>query len=368
MEHLAPWFSLKSVPGVGNVLFRRLLERFGTSEAVLAAPLSELGEVEGVGPRVARAIVESGGRLSDTARRSLDRVAELGLSVVTLHDPGYPDLLRHIHDPPPYLYLAGALPKGAPHVAVVGSRTPTPYGIRQARRISAGLAEAGVVVVSGMAAGIDTEAHEGALEGGGPTVAVAGCGLANVYPGSNRRLFGEISQNGAVISEFPVDARPAAPNFPARNRIISGMCAATIVVEAAARSGSLITARLAGEQGRDVMAVPGSVSSDRSAGTNRLIKQGAALVESARDVLEQLSPTWSVEAGARSAGRDTPPPRVEMSPEEAMVRAELTPYPTHIDVLAQRLNMESGRIAGILLQLELKGVAVQMPGKYFTTA
>jgi DNA processing protein len=216
-----------------------------------------------------------------------------------------------------------------------------------------------------MARGIDTAAHEGALAGGGRTVAVTGCGLGLVYPRENAWLFDRIVQSGGALSEFPVLAPPEAHHFPARNRIISGMCQATVVVEAGLKSGALITAKLALDQGRDVFAVPGPARSPQSAGAHGLIRQGAGLVESAEDILEQLSPCWRppLGAGAPERGGGAPP---DLSPEEASLYAELASYPTHIDVLVERLKLAPGKTAGVLLELEIKGLAKQLPGKYFT--
>ncbi|MFZ0611744.1 MAG: DNA-processing protein DprA, partial [Desulfobacterales bacterium] len=249
--------------------------------------------------------------------------------------------------------------------AVVGSRIATSYGLSMAARLGAELAACGVTVVSGMARGIDTAAHEGALQAGGPTVAVLGSGLARVYPVENRRLFQAIVGNGAVVSEFPMLTEPEPYNFPIRNRIISGMSCGTVVVEAARKSGSLITARLAAEQNRDVFAVPGSVQSFKSIGTHTLIKQGAKLVENAQDILEEIASSFFTDlrpAERHPPVEKEPPP---LSPDETAVFTALEPYPVHIDDLGRKLSMAPGKLASILLQLELGGLVDQSPGNFF---
>ena len=350
-------------------MFRRLLERFSHPDKVLSASKGELGEVQGISPRLADAIISH--KMPDHALRDLKALKQSRFQIVTFSDSGYPPLLRHIPDPPPFLYVYGELPEGDSNVAVVGSRTPSYYGFDATFRICRDLAEAGITVVSGMARGIDTRAHQGALEGKGKTIAVMGCGLGTIYPGENKPLFHEIAKNGAVISEFPIAAQPEARYFPVRNRIISGLCAGTVVVEAAQKSGSLITAYLAAEQNRQVFAVPGSVDSAKSMGTHKLLKQGAALVENAQDVLDHLAGTWqeppkqSATAGAGAPGPRAIEPEPELSELEKTVLDGLGPYPVHVDVLTQRLSIPAGELAAALLQLELKGLARQEPGKLF---
>ncbi len=359
-ERLLPWFSLRSVPGIGCHLFKRLLDAFGSPQSVLAASADRLCAVQGLTEKTARALLRH--RTPQSALFALDRALDAGYSVVTLSDPSYPPLLREIPDPPAYLYVAGTLDGIERCVAVVGSRHPTDYGVANTWELSRALAERGFTVVSGMARGIDTAAHEGALDGGGKTVAVLGSGLDRPYPAQNRRLAHRIAGSGAVVSEFPPDAGPDAHHFPVRNRIISGMSFGTVIAEATLRSGSLITARLAADQGREVFAVPGSVQSFKSTGTHTLIKQGAKLVEHAGDVIEELLPML---------GADTVPPAPPKAPGpaltegEAAVCAALGPYPVHIDELARRLSLPAGRLSGLLLALELKGVVRQLPGKQF---
>jgi DNA processing protein len=253
---------------------------------------------------------------------------------------------------------------------VVGSRKATAYGTINAKSLAEELAANGIGVVSGMARGIDTAAHVGALEGGGRTVAVLGSGLECVYPAENLKLFHRIAENGGVISEFPLDAKPEPHHFPQRNRIISGMALGTVVVEAADGSGSLITARLAAEQGREVFAVPGSIHAATAQGTHSLIRQGAKLVENAGDIIEEIAPQFSAPSNRPTAPKsarpchEAPGPGL-LSTEESRLLEAMGPYAVHIDELARRSNLDMGTVSAILLQLELKGAVVQEPGKFF---
>lgn len=365
MRNLLPWFTLKSVKGIGNLLFKRLIDRFETPANVLAASHDQLTAVAGIAPRLAAAIQRA--LPSDAARREIDDAHRRGIDIVPLTAPEYPPLLREIPDPPPFLYVAGRLDASARHIALVGSRSATGYGLATTRRLARDLAAATVTVVSGMARGIDTAAHWGALQGGGRTVAVLGCGLGTLYPPESRKLREAIAAQGAVVSELPISAAPEAHHFPARNRIISGVCLGTVVVEAARKSGSLITARLANEQGRDVFAVPGSVQSFKSAGTHRLIQQGAKLVASAADILEEFPYVFPTAADCGPRAQDANPqrPAAGLSAEEVRIWQALGPYPTHIDDLVRSLALAPGQLAGMLLQLELKGLVRQTPGNRF---
>lgn len=375
------WIALKNVRGIGNRTIKLLAERFGHPRAVAGAGRNDLLAVEGVTPRMADAIraAFAGGDFSRSVKKEFDLSRRKGYRLITQTEEAYPRLLLEIHDPPPYLYVNGQKPVFSPAVAVVGSRHPTAYGTSMAKRLGADLASAGLVVVSGMAAGIDAAAHRGALSAGGTTIAVLGSGLAVIYPPENRSLYHDIAEAGAVVSELPVLEPPRAYHFPARNRIISGMTMGTVVVEAAAKSGSLITARLAAEQGRDVFAVPGSIRSCKSIGTHGLLKQGAMLVEKVDDILEEFSWAGAVGRGrgARSSGpgnaaRMTGGQARDASPELTQAQTDvyylLEPYPVHVDVLAEKGGMEAGRLLMVLSQLELMGLAVQTPGKFFMSS
>ncbi|MFZ5568833.1 MAG: DNA-processing protein DprA [Thermodesulfobacteriota bacterium] len=365
-DKLLPWFTLKHTSGIGNHLFKRLLDRFGTPESVLAADSAALEGIEGVSSRLVREIKAR--KLAPEVKKDLELVLENKIKIVTMCDPGYPPLLLQIPDPPPFLYVRGSLADIADCIAVVGSRNATQYGLTAAERLCEDLAAHRLDVISGMAVGIDTAAHLGALNGGGRTVAVLGSGLARMYPASNRQLAERIARQGAVVSEFPMLTEPEPFHFPLRNRIISGMALGTIVVEATKNSGSLITARLAAEQGREVFAVPGSIRSFKSTGTHSLLKQGARLVEQAADVLEEIAHRLSSSPAAGAAAvnpRDGGPKGQPADPDQRRVLAVLSPYPQHIDVVAQRAEMSPGQTAGILLQLELSGLVRQSPGKLF---
>jgi len=366
LENILSWFHLKGVPGIGNHLFKRLIDRFGSPETVFQASRAELIEVEGVSSRLADALKTS--RPPESALTEMATASARGYRFIVLADPRYPFLLKQIPDPPPYLYVRGDLDGCERSMAVVGSRNATAYGLDMARHISSDLARLGFTVVSGMALGIDAAAHEGALSGGGRTVAVLGSGLDKLYPAQHRRLSERIAACGAVVSEFPLQADPEAHHFPIRNRIISGMCLGTVVVEATKNSGSLITARLAAEQNREVFAVPGSIQSFKSMGTHTLIKQGAKLVENVQDILDELGMSaGDIHAGAEG-GAGTNDAAQRLAGEEARVFKALGPYPVHIDELVRRLAIDAGRLSAILLQLELKGIVQQLPGKRFTAA
>ena len=361
MSALRPWFALKSVPGVGNLLFRRLVERFQSPEAVFNADDAALLAVQGVTSRLVAAIRRH--RVTDTVDRELEVVLKKGYTIVTQTDPRYPPLLHQIPDPPPFLYVYGTLPATGLNIAVVGSRNATDYGISTTRQLCMDLVRQQVNIVSGMARGVDTAAHSGAIAAGGCTVSVLGTGLGQIYPRENTRLFHKIAENGAVVTEFSLDTGPDAHHFPARNRIISGLCHGTVVVEATGRSGSLITARLAAEQNREVFAVPGNIHSFKSVGTHTLIKAGAKLVVHAGDILEEFQ---QIQTRAQEALKPPPPTYPPLTDEEAMVIDSLEADPVHIDDLARKLALASGRLSGLLLQLELKGLVDQSPGKRFS--
>jgi len=366
MDKLLPWFYLKSVPGIGNLLYKRLVKRFNAPEFVFRSSLQQLLEVEGISMRQATAILNF--KPADRIKAELDQVDQKGYKIITFNDSTYPALLREIPDPPPLLYICGDLDGQEKNLAVVGSRNATAYGITTTQRLCADLAAFNMTIVSGMAIGIDTAAHQGALAAKGKTIAVLGSGFNNIYPSENLNLFRRIAAEGAVISEFTLDTEPEAHNFPIRNRIISGISMGTVVVEASRKSGSLITARLAAEQNREVFAVPGSIQSFKSTGTHTLIKQGAKLIENAQDVLEELAAF--MEAPGRPENRDSvckAAVRPSLLPDEMAVYEILSPYPEHIDTIVRKTRIEPGKLLGLLLQLELKGMVHQLPGKFFAS-
>lgn len=369
MDHILPWLLLKNIPGVGNHLFKRLIDRWDTPEFVLGLSVDDLMTVQGISRRIALDIHNN--RSLPNAKKEINRARKHGIKILCMHDEDYPPLLKHLPDPPPVLYVYGNLKPSDMCVAIVGSRDATTYGATVTRKLAKDLAMHQVTIVSGMARGIDTSAHEGALEAKGRTIAVMGCGLEIVYPGENKNLFHNIAkENGAVISEFPMKARPEAYHFPLRNRIISGMSMGTIVVEAGPKSGSLITARLALEQDRHVFAVPGLINSQYSNGTHRLIKQGAKLIENAQDVLEDLGLFLNYhlhehknESVADELKKLSLP---HLSVIEQSIWDNLKSEPQHIDELLVYLDITTAELSAELLQMELKGLVKQYPGKRFS--
>lgn len=357
------WIALRAVEGVGPVLFRRLLERFETPEQVLAAGVDAVMAVRGMTLPVAKALA------GDDCRRFADleyrRIEAAGVRLLTFLDAEYPRRLFETGDPPPLLYLWGTIPAWDPAIAVVGARRATRDGLKAAERLSAELAAHGVLVVSGLARGIDTAAHRGALAGGGSTVAVLGCGVDVAYPPENRELAERIAETGAVLSEFPMGTRPLAEHFPRRNRIISGLSRGVLVVEAVEKSGSLITARYALDQGREVMAVPGSINSPSCRGSNRLIKEGAQLVDSVQDILDAVRIS-QVQHELPLFENKTVLPGTGFTPREAAVYELVAQGPRHLDEITQALELTAGEVSAMVLGLELKGVLAQLPGSYYS--
>jgi DNA processing protein len=325
---------------------------------VLDASAAELTAIPGIRPSVAAAIKAHNWQAD--GRLALEAFVKSGARLVTLLDDAYPPLLKEIPDPPPYLYLKGELPPPAQTIAVVGSRRASDYGLAATRRLTADLSASGVTIVSGLAQGIDAAAHKAALQSGGATIGVLGCGIDIVYPSANRNLYREMAEHGAIVTEFAPGTPPEAPNFPRRNRIISGLSRGVLVVEAAERSGSLITARFALEQGREVFAVPGSINSQASRGANCLIKQGAKLVESVADIIAELSPPGqALPVWARQQ-------QFSLNPDEETLCNLLGTGPLHIDELTVRSGLTASAVSVMLLRLELLGAIVQLSGKNFT--
>lgn len=354
------WIGLKSVAGVGNVTFRRLLERFGSPRAALSAPDPELAGVRGMTAQGIEAI--RAGTWQAFAGDECRRLETSGARLVTFTSRDYPKSLFQINDPPPFLYVKGDLRSPGPAIAMVGSRRATRYGIMTTTRLAGELARHGVTLISGMARGVDTAAHRGALAAGGRTIGVLGCGIDMIYPPENRGLFDEMSSRGALVSEFPLGTLPLGENFPRRNRIISGLASGVLVVEASEKSGSLITAQCALEQGRDVFAVPGQIGFASCRGSNRLIQQGAKLVDCVEDILEEL-PGWSAPPG----DGDTPaPPRdFALTPREAGVYELLARGALHIDDIIVQTELTAAEVSSMLLHLELKGAVMQLPGAHY---
>ncbi len=374
-EELGAWLRLVLTPGVGPESARRLLAAFGEPQAIFAQTETALSQV--VNAKQAQALRLMPDGCTDLTQDTLDWLQAAngpGRCVVTLGDTDYPAPLLDIPDPPLMLYALGqtaqlATLRAQQALAMVGSRNPTPQGAENARAFACSLVASGLTVVSGLALGVDGAAHEGALQGATKgqlaTIAVVGTGLDRVYPRQHRDLAHRIAQNGLILSEYPLGTPPLSPNFPRRNRLISGLSQATLVVEAALQSGSLITAKQALEQGRDVMAIPGSIHSTQAKGCHALIKQGAKLVESAQDVLEELSlPT----PGAQQA-LDLPAPPQEDAPtghdtERALLRA-MGHDPVGLDALQARCGWPTAQLQAQLLELELMGQVGRLPGGLF---
>jgi DNA processing protein len=355
---------LNGLPHVGPVLLRRLLEAFeGDAVGVLSATSPQLMEVRGVGAETAKTL--SHWEKYFELEREKERIKQYGVAFVDRAHERYPELLHVMHDPPIGLYWRGQYSIERPCVAIVGTRQPSMYGLRLARQFGAELAGLGFCVVSGMARGIDSAAHEGALAGGGPTVAVMGCGLDIIYPPENKELYNRIAGQGAVVSEFPFGRRVDRQTFPMRNRVVVGMCEGVIVVETAAAGGSMITARFAGEQGRLLMVLPGRVDQAVASGCLQLIRDGATLVRSVDDVLEELRYERAGKS-SEGSGKDSREPMIELSRDEGTVLGYLsggelgTP-----DSIAAEMQRPVHEVSALLTALELKRCIVRRhDGRY----
>jgi DNA processing protein len=371
--HLLEWLAISLTPGLGPTRARKLVDHFGSAEAVLRASLTEL---ESTGIQAVSAQSLATGKSAELAREEIARAAAADVTMVSLDDPSYPPRLKEIYDPPPILRVRGnAEVLTKPGIAMVGTRHPTPYGSGMAERLACDLAAQGLVIISGMARGVDTASHRGAISAKGKTVAVFGTGVDVIYPKENSRLSEQIlALGGALVSEFPLGTFAAPQNFPIRNRIISGMSVGVLVVEAAEYSGTRITARCALEQNRDVFAVPGNVTNKNSWGPNTLIKQGAKLVATWEDVWEDLPPevrlALTPPASPESPGSSSASlfPDEGLPPHEKRILSLLkADEATHIDEIVERLEnqLSSSEIFAALFELELAGKVRQMPGKNF---
>ncbi len=358
------WLALARVKGLGCASFKRLADHFSDPRKAFSASEKELSKVPGVDRQTIEGLLTFS--KWEEVDNEMQRVLKLGARIVPFDAPGYPARLRSIVDPPPFLYLRGnSLAEEEKAVAVVGSRSASEYGKKITRTLCQGLASLGLTVVSGMARGIDGEAHVAALQAGGKTVAVLGCGVDVIYPPEHRDLYGRICQTGTVVSELPMGAPPFSYNFPARNRLISGLSLGVVVVEATERSGSLITARLALEQGREVFAVPGEAGASRSRGTHRLIRQGAKLVECVDDILEEIAP--QLLTPANMAEKASPRSLPFEGGIEAKKLFDLLLQGLHqIDELIQASGFSAAKVTELLLDLEIRGIVKQLPGKRFT--
>ncbi|KNZ34584.1 MAG: DNA processing protein DprA [Methylibium sp. NZG] len=365
-DELAAWLRLIETPKVGRESARRLLAAFGSPQAVFDAPTRAIGEVVGAAASDALAAApETLEALIELTWSWLGAKADEARHIITLGDPLYPPALLETADPPLLLYAQGrAELLRAAAIAVVGSRNPTRQGTDNARAFSEQLSRAGLTVVSGLALGVDAAAHEGGLEGAASTVAVVGTGLDRVYPRRNLALAHRIALRGLMVSEYPIGMPPLPANFPIRNRIIAGLARGTLVVEAALQSGSLITARMALEASRDVFAIPGSIHSPQSRGCHALIKQGAKLVDSAQDILEELK-LPDAPGAAPSAGSAPSAATSSATPPEEPLLAALGFDPVTLDALVARTGCSPAELSIRLLELELEGRVARLPGQLF---
>ena len=361
-QDCAPWLALGRIRGVGGVSFKKITARFADPAAVFRASAAELAEIEGLH----REVIHSIANFNDWAEidKEIQRARAAGIKMIPFSDAAYPASLRAIADPPPLLYVKGELrDNDSRAIAIVGSRSASDYGRRIARDLARGLASFGFTVVSGMARGIDGMAHESALQAGGRTLAVLGSGVDHAYPPEHEMLYRRISENGAVISELPMGARPIAFNFPARNRLISGLSLGVVVVEATEKSGSLITASLAAEQGREVFAVPGEAGASRSRGSHRLIRQGAKLVETVEDIIEEIAPQLSRRGDAAPASARSLPEN--SGPAARQIFALLKETSLQVDQVIEQSGLPAPQVLQVLLDLELQGFVCQTPGKIY---
>jgi len=360
-----PWFILRQIPGLSNRACKKLLHKFGSPDAVLNASPEQFSDIPKLTPKAVKGIAAHQ-KYRNGARDDLRQVLDRGLKITTFTHESYPAMLKEIPDPPPLLIYDGILPPQLPCISIVGSRKATRYGLDTASHLASSLSKIGFTVVSGMALGIDSAAHKGALDASGNTLAILGSGLGHIYPRQNKGLYNRIRVNGAILTEHGPDTPPLPAHFPQRNRIIAGMSAGTLVVEAAQRSGSLITARLSGEYNREIFAVPGSIRSSASRGTHALIRQGAKLVENENDIIEELG--QFIHGESRSPKKDAPLKKAFpiMDKNQALVYNLLDPYPIHIDQITVDTGIESRIVTTVLLDMELSGLILRHPGNYYS--
>jgi DNA processing protein len=359
------WLKLIRADGVGPSTFAKFIKHFGSVDRALGASVSELTKIDGVGFKIAERIAATRAKFDVTAE--LELAQKLAVWIISLDDKRYPPILKQIYDPPPVLYIRGNLTRQDNLcISIVGSRRCSLYGQEQSSRLAHFLSSAGFTICSGMARGIDTAAHQGALSAGGRTIAVQGCGLANAFPPENKKLFELIAESGACISELPLRYEPLSENFPPRNRIIAGLSLGTIVVEAGLNSGALISARAALENNREVMAVPGK---------HQLIKQGAKLIESVEDVMDALGYIGEqlekhVSAAAQNASESVEAPlfdarNLKLSSDEKTIYDCLDKEPLHIEQIIADSELTAGSVNAALISLRLKGLIRQLPGSLF---
>lgn len=372
-KELQYWLALISIEGTGGEFLKSALESFPSLRGIFEASPADLESIKGIKKKTLEGILSFRGW--DKVFRQIEAIDKAGIKVITFLDDLYPANLMNIYDKPVLLYVLGSLSQDDINLSVVGSRRASTYGKYTTERLSRELAQKGITIVSGMARGIDTCSHRGALAGGGRTIAVLGSGLDVIYPPENKKLFDAICQSGAVISEYPPGTKPLPYHFPARNRIISGMSYGVLVVEAGEKSGSLITARLALEQGREVFAIPGTIDSPSSRGTNSLIKQGAKLIENVDEILEEIAPQLDTKISRTTKNVSLHPPQIAknepdvpwagLGQEEQTIVRFIAKGKAHADDIIRSAGLTAPQTLSKLITLELQGIIVQHPGKYF---
>ena len=354
------WLAWNEIPDIGPKRFYKLLEYFGSADTAWQAKSGEISRVLNLSPKISSRIFEEKNNINP--EQELDFIHKHKVNVLTIEDILYPENLKTIHYPPPVLYYKGTIAESDKNsISIVGSRKATYYGKMVAEKLSKDLALAGLTIISGMARGIDTAAHKGALSVNGRTIAVLGCGLDHIYPPENRRLAQEIQESGAIISEFPLSTLPERQNFPRRNRIISGLSLGTVIVEAAEKSGALITADFALDQGREVFAIPGNINSPLSNGSHNLIKQGAKLVDNYQDILEEIH----IVLPQKTAEKEMVKENTSLTEEEKIIYRLTTKEPTQIDEIIEASKLSAGKVSEVLLSLELKDLIKEIEGKRF---
>ncbi|MCX5726526.1 MAG: DNA-processing protein DprA [Candidatus Saganbacteria bacterium] len=364
-ESIKYWLALNKITGLGPVTIKKLWQHFGSVKAFWEADERSILEIEEINRPAVRSFLENRGQIN--FETELEAVSKNKINILTLEDGDYPEGLRNIYDPPPVLYIKGNILKADSRaLAIVGTRKASRYGLEIAGKLAYELASLGITIVSGLASGIDTSAHKGALEAKGRTIAVFGCGIDIIFPRENRNLAKAIEGSGALVSEFPLGTGPDKGNFPRRNRIISGLSVGVIVVEGHFDSGAMITAKFASDQGREVFAVPGNIDLDQSKGPHWLIKQGAKLVENVDDILEELK---MVIPGAESSKQKAESRKQvdysSLDESELKIIKALSTEPKHIDDISNSTGLPIQEVSSLLMMLEVKGFVKQLPGKTF---
>jgi DNA processing protein len=363
-EDIRYWIALNRISSITPHRFKRLVDAFSKTADIFSSSIRELAERSGLQEKYCQELIESKNKVLEQAEKDIEFLTKTDISVLTYKDDGYPRFLLQIHSFPPILYMKGSFQESDENaIGIVGTRKPSPYGLTMAKTLAAGLVQRGVTVVSGLAKGIDTISHQSALEEKGRTIAVLGCGIDVDYPRGSVELKEKIKLNGAVITEFPVGTYPAPFNFPVRNRIISGLSLGIVVVEAAEKSGALITADYALQQDREVYAVPGPVTLETSKGPNRLIKQGAKLVESVDDIIEEVLPQSSISKAEKLLAHSVP--AVDLPDNEKRCLEQIGIEPVHIDLVIEKTGLSSQEVSISLLTLELEGIITQVAGKRY---